>query len=344
MSREAPLVDPAALGPWPASVARPVAVTGGTGFVGSHLVETLLAAGIRPRVLVRNPASPRWIAGLDVEWVAGSLEDVDALRRLVADAGTVIHLAGVLRAGSAGEFDRGNRLGTANLVRAVREAAPAARLVYVSSLAAAGPSAEIEGIGPEAEPRPVSAYGRSKLAAEEEVRAFEGSWVVLRPPAIYGPRDVDVFQFFRLAARGVVPIPAGERWVSVAHVADVVSAVLAAASGAGGRGRIYHLGEPEPYRLRALVRLLADAGGVRAAIVPVPAAVLAGAGLAGSLLHGLGFHDVAMTRDKARELTARHWTARTRDSLEALDIRGWIAFPEGAAATWAWYRDKGWLR
>lgn len=343
---EPPLVAADAVRPWLERLALPVAVTGGTGFVGSHLVDTLCDAGIEPRVLVRDPASPRWIAERTVQWVAGDLDDGAALRRLAEGARTVIHLAGVVRAGSAAAFDRGNRVGTTNLVEALAEAAPGARLVHVSSLAAAGPSDAIDGVGPEAPPQPLSAYGRSKLAAEEVVRGEGGhrQWIVVRPPAIYGPRDTDVLEFFKMAARGLVAVPAGERWVTVAWVGDVVRAVLAAAATDGPTGRVLHLGEPQPYRLQAMVRLLADAGGVTARIVPVPAVVLAAAGLGGSLLHRLGFERVAMTADKARELTARHWTARTADSLALLKVDEGLPFPEGAARTWAWYRSAGWLR
>jgi len=341
---DSPLLPPSSVEPFLSSIPVPIAVTGGTGFVGSHLVDTLCDAGLEPRVLVRDSASPRWIAGRPVAWVAGSLGDPDALRRLVAGAGTVVHLAGVVRAGSAAEFDRGNRQGTAALVEAVRDAAPAARFVHVSSLAAAGPSPEPAGLGPEATPRPLSAYGRSKLGAEAAVTALGGEawWTVLRPPAIYGPRDTDVLQFFRMAKAGWMALPAGERWVTVAHVAEVVRAIVAAASGRGLH-RILHLGEPAPRRLDVLLETLAAAGGVRARVVRVPGAVLTVGGAAGSLLQRLGLRRVALTADKVRELNARHWTARTAESLDELGLDAGVPFEEGAAATWAWYRERGWV-
>jgi nucleoside-diphosphate-sugar epimerase len=338
-------VSPSVVGEWLSRLARPVAVTGGTGFVGSHLVDTLCAAGITPRVLVRDPAAPRWIAAQPAEWVAGDLANTAALDRLVVGAGTVIHLAGVVRAGRAADFDRGNHVGTGNLVRAVEQQAPGAVLVHVSSLAAAGPSPTPEGVGPGHEPAPVSAYGRSKLAAEDAVRGAAEAvrWTILRPPAIYGPRDTDVLQFFRMAAMGLVAIPAGERWVTVAWVGDVVRGVIAAAAG-GHHGKTFHLGEPQPRRLAELAREIAVAGGVRARVVPVAPAVLAAAGAVGSLLQGVGLKRVAMTRDKARELVARHWSARTADSLEALGLGAGTGFGRGAEQTWAWYRSRGWLR
>jgi nucleoside-diphosphate-sugar epimerase len=325
-------------------IPQPIALTGGTGFVGSHLVDTLCAAGIRPRVLVRDPGNPRWIAGAEVEWIAGDLEDRAALDRLVGGAGTVIHLAGVVRAGRPVEFDRGNRVGTSNLVAAVARRAPEARVVHVSSLAAAGPSADPRGRRPDDPAAPVSSYGRSKLAAEEAVAELgnERRWCVLRPPAIYGPRDTDVLEFFKMAARGVAAVPAGERWITVAYVADVVRALVAAAADATF-GATFHLGEPEPRTLVDLLETLAAAGGCSVRVVSVPATVVALAGGAGSALQRLGFRRVALTRDKARELVARHWTADTTGSLEALGVNDVTPFDDGAAATWRWYRARGWV-
>ena len=116
-----PLVPPEDVSTWLEGSSKPIAITGGTGFVGSHLVDTLCAAGIEPRVLVRDPEAPRWIADAPVRWVVGALNDQQALRRLVKGAGTVFHLAGVLRAGRESDFDSGNRVGTANVVTAMRE-------------------------------------------------------------------------------------------------------------------------------------------------------------------------------------------------------------------------------
>ena len=338
-----PLIPPEAVARWLETLPQPVAITGGTGFVGSHLVDTLCAAGLTPRVLVRDPVSPRWIGGNPVEWVPGSLEDAAALRRLVGGAGTVFHLAGVLRAGSEAEFDRGNRKGTANLVAALQEAAPRARLIQVSSLAAVGPSAEPAGVGPEAEPLPISSYGRSKLAAEFEVRGLNETawWVIVRPPAIYGPRDTDVFEFFRMAGRGLVAVPAGERWLTVAWVGDVVRAVIAAA--AGQPRRVFHLGDPEPILLGTLISQLCAAGGVAPRILGIPSLVVTGAGAIGSALHRVGWRRLPLTGDKARELLARHWTARTADSLSELGIDRLTTFSDGAARSWVWYREQGWV-
>jgi nucleoside-diphosphate-sugar epimerase len=138
-------------------------------------------------------------------------------------------------------------------------------------------------------------------------------------------------------------VPAGERWITVAHVADVVRGLLAAAT-SGESGRIYHLGEPAPRRLDQMLHELAAAGGKRVRVVPLPVAAVGAVGSMSGLLRRSGLVDTPLTRDKAREIAARHWTLRTADSLRSLGVDEPIAFPVGARSTWAWYRSQGWLR
>ncbi len=335
-------VSPDELAMWRPRIPALVAVTGATGFIGSHLVDTLLEAGVSLRLLVRDRAKLPERARREAEVVLGRLDEPDALARLLSGCGAVAHLAGVVRGGSPAPFDLANRVGTENLVRALAESSPSARLVYLSSLAAVGPSPDPAGVGPEAPARPVSAYGRSKLAGEAAVRTHRGPWVILRLPTIYGPRETDVLQFFRLVALGLVPIPAGERYLTVAHVADVVRAILAALAGCGDRCTL-HIGDPTPGTLHGMLAVLAESGGLSVRTVQVPALVARAVGLGGDVLQRLGIRRVAITTDKARELLARHWTARTEDSLRTLGVAGSVPLPVGFAATWAWYREAGWV-
>lgn len=338
---------PAAIGDeelvrWRPSLTLPIAVTGATGFVGSHLVAALVAMGVRPRVLVRDPGRLHDEVSGMVEPVIGDLDATAALARLVTGAGTVIHVAGLVRAPREAHFDRVNRLGTANLLAALAVYAPAARLVHVSSLAAAGPSRDPAGVRSGDPALPVSAYGRSKRAGELEALRHLGPVVILRPPAVFGPRDIDVLQFFRLTAAGWVPLPSGRRYVTLAYVSDVVRAVLAAAAGRG-TGLILNLGDPEPQAMTDLIRAIGRAGGYKVRVIPLPGPVVRSLGAVGDVLHLLGFRSVALTSDKASELLAHHWAASTRESLQALGLDGCVPFADAAAATWNWYRAQGWV-
>lgn len=327
---------------WTRTLTGPVALTGATGFIGSHLLGVLAGSGVRCRVLVRHPGRLAPCGG-DVEVITGDLASAGALEGLVSGCQVVIHLAGLVRSGRRKAFYDVNHGGTLRVVEAAGRSAPGCHLVQVSSQAAVGPCPLVSGKSPGELPAPVSNYGRSKLAAEEAVRTWTaGSWSIVRPPAVYGPRDTDVFQFFRFAVRGWLPVPRGERWVTMGHVSDVVRGILATASLRPG-GQVVHLGAPKPLLMTDLVQRLAAAGGLRARVVGVPGWVLRVMGRAGDGLHALGIRGVALTSDKVRELCARHWTLETESSLRLLGLNGTVDFDVGAAATWAWYRQHGWL-
>ncbi len=321
----------------------PVAITGGTGFVGSHLVDTLCAAGIQTKVLARYPEAPRWIAGGPVGLIHGHLSDHAALGDLVRGAGTIIHLAGVLRAGRDSDFMVGNHEGTKNLIEQVSATAKEAHFIYISSQAALGPSPSITGFKPDVNPQPISCYGRSKLAAEQVVRSFKGRWTIIRPSAIYGPRDSDIFETFKLAARGLLVLPNGDRWLTVAYVSEVVRMILAAAASERSQ-QTYHAGCENCISLEVMLRQLAMAGGVRSRVVRLPDWFFRAAGMAGSVLQRLGMRRLPLTRDKAVEILARHWVHQTKDCHDALDLDDEIDFGKNAFTTWRWYREVGWIR
>src|SRR2546422_6768765 len=177
-------------------------VTGGTGFVGAHLVQALCARGDQVTCLVRNPAKARALGWSDVRLVQGDLDDAAALRDGCAGAEVIYHVAGRISARDTEEFMRANRDGTANVLEAAAPAPPG-RFVLVSSLAAAGPTTPGKPIDETRPPSPVTPYGQSKLAAELLVRAMAGAWTIVRPPTVYGEWDRAVLKAFKLARMGV---------------------------------------------------------------------------------------------------------------------------------------------
>ncbi len=318
----------------------PVALTGGTGFVGSHLVDSLRWASVELKILIRNPEGARWISGRGEGIIRGSMEESGALERLVEGAGTVMHLAGSLRAPSEAEFMKGNAGGTERLIEAIRDKNPEARLIYCSSQAALGPSEDPGGVGPDAPARPISAYGRSKAAAEDLVRASGLHWMIVRPPAIFGPRDSDVFEFFRMASRGLLAWPAGERLLSIACVDDVLRMLLAV--GCNWKvGSTHHVVPCEPIRMEDMLRKIAQGAGRRCRSLAIPPSLLRVAGWGGSALRLLGLRRMPLSRDKIREILARHWVLKQGKTQ--------VAFPalrsldENIALSWDWYRAISWL-
>jgi len=319
-----------------------VFVTGGTGFIGTHLVNALLARGDDVTCLVRSPTKARALERR-VRVLPGDLDAAAALREGCAGADVIYHLAGCIAARHEAEYLRANRDGTAHLLEAAA-AQPPRRFVYISSLAAAGPAAPGRPIDETAAPHPVTAYGRSKLAAESLVRTAAFPWSIVRPPLVYGEGDRATLGIFRLARRGVVPLFGdGSQELSVVYGADLVAALLAVVATEGTVGRVYFAAHGEITTTRALALAVGRAVGKQPRLLPVaPPLARAVLWTVGTLARVLG-RTAVLSPERAEEFLAPAWTCRV-DALRA--DSGWearTALGVGLGRTVAWYEEEGWL-
>ncbi|MFN3595921.1 MAG: NAD-dependent epimerase/dehydratase family protein [Rubricoccaceae bacterium] len=325
-----------------------VFLTGGTGFVGSHLAEALLARGAAVRALVRTDA--RWLRGQPVQTVRGDLFDVEALREGLRGADVVFHIAGLTRAPDAAALERANVEGTVRLLDAAAEAlgagSPLRRVVVTSSLAAVGPS----GATPltEAAPlRPISAYGRSKARMEAAVaaHALAPYTTVVRPPAVYGPRETDIFTMIRTADRQrVFPVVGDGRTprLDLVYVRDLVAGLLAAAEAEAAAGETFFLGGAHGYAWDEIHAAVAEALGHRVLRVPVAPVLVRPIG---ALVEGVGRlagRYPPLNREKAAE-AAEAWLASSAKAARLLGYAPAVSLREGMRETVAWYRAEGWL-
>jgi len=328
-------------------------VTGATGFVGSHLTEALLARGDDVVALVRNLAkASRVFTERQPQIVQGDLDDPRALRRAVEGADVVHHVAGLTSARRDAEFLAVNRDGTRRVLEAVRDAAPGLRrFVHVSSVAASGPSRRGAPIDETAVPHPVSRYGESKLAGEEEVHRSGIPWTIVRPPAVYGPRDVELRRVFSFGKHGILPVFGdGRQELSLIHVTDLVSAQLAALD----RGReeaTYFACHPEVLTSEefgiAITRAVQLALRGRAAdprmVLRLPNAVARVAlRINGAAARAVG-RSTVLSGDKIPELLADAWTCSPAALERDTGWRARLTAAVGLAETAAWYRNAGWL-
>jgi nucleoside-diphosphate-sugar epimerase len=316
-------------------------VTGGNGFLGSHLVDRLVSEGHSVRALVRNPRSLRFLDPEPVDLVPGDLHDPDALARGAAGADVVVHGAALTRAPTESEMMRVNLDGTRNVLTACLACETPPTLVFVSSQAAGGPSRDGHPVTEETPPRPRSSYGRSKLAAEEHLLAHAGELpvAVVRPPAIYGPRD-DAFLFlFRQASRGMLTQPGRSSRLSIAHVDDVVTGLRAAERGRG----IYYVTDGVDHTNRDILEAIAAAVGVDARIVSIPSPLFVGAIWIWEKLARLGGTHPPITTDRAQDAVARDWISSDRRAREELGYASRWTLTDGMRDTARWYRAEGWL-
>lgn len=326
-----------------------VLVTGGTGFIGSHLVDALVEQGVRPRVLVRPSSDVSCFAAGSVDLIPGALEDRDSLLRAVSEVDTVFHIAAVTKAQSDAEYLRVNAVGTQLLVDAMqtRRSKPARprRLVYLSSLAAAGPALDREPIKPEHEPNPLTAYGRSKLIGEQACLAAADAFrvIALRAPVVYGPREKDFFLLFRLAAHGVLLTPTGpERVVQLVHVDDLVRALLRAAIAPAAHG-IYHVAESRSYAWSEIAACLSRSVGRSVRMIRIPQPLLRAAAIVSELGAALRGRGTIFNREKVTELLAPNWLCETALASRDLGFEAQIPIEIGFAETATWYKQQTWL-
>ncbi|HEY6223683.1 MAG TPA: NAD-dependent epimerase/dehydratase family protein [Gemmatimonadales bacterium] len=320
-----------------------VFVTGGTGFVGTHLVRALRERGDRVTCLVRSPARAQGLGWTDVRVLPGDLDSPAALREGCAGADVVYHVAGRISARNLREFRNVNRDGTARVLEAAR-AAPPGRFVHVSTLAVGGPTVPGRPIDEERPPQPVTSYGQSKLEAEALVRASGIPWTIVRPPVVYGERDRETLRIFRLARAGWGPVMGdGTQELSVIYAGDLAAALIAAGTATATLDRVYYAAHPEVTTSMGLVRAVGVAVGRTPRIVRLPAALARVALWTVGSLASLAGRATVLSAEKADEFLAPAWTCRP-DAL-ARDS-GWRAATDlaaGLSRTAAWYRAEGWL-
>ena len=322
------------------SVTRTVAVTGATGFIGRHVTADLLARGFVVRAVVR-PGSPHE-APDGAAAVLAPLEAA-ALGEAFAGADTVVHLAGVVSALQPSLYSAVNVEGTRAVARAARAAG--ARLVHVSSLAAAGPASAASPRGEDDPPSPRTPYGCSKLEGEQVVKETPGlRWMILRPGVVYGPGDRALLPLFKLADRGLLPLVGrADAAYTFVHVHDDAR-TIAAAIDLAADGEILFVGHSRPVTAREILDVIRLVVGRPAMVIPVPLAITRLAAAGCDLIGRVVGRPLPLTRWRYVELSAEGFVCRVDRLRERLGIVAELDLREGLADTAAWYRREGLIR
>ena len=302
-----------------------VALTGATGFVGQAVLDEAARQGVTIRALTRREQPPRD----QTHWVEGDLSDIAALAALCEGADAVLHVAGLTNTPDPAEFEDANVGGTQRMIAAAKSAR-VKRFVLVSSLSARESS--------------LSAYGASKARAETLVEDSGLDWTIVRPPGVYGPRDVDYFEMFRSAKLGFVPLPPRGA-SSIIHVTDLARLLLALidAPPALVRKRMF---EPDDGRTggwshRELAQAIGRAVGRRVFAPHLPQLVLHLGARFDRLLRG---DSARLTVDRIGYMTHPNWVARSDRKVPRAVWEPVIPGEEGLRETADWYRREGWLR
>jgi len=330
-------------------------VSGGNGFIGSHLVEALKKKGYSVTCLVRKTSNLRWLDGLNIEFVYGDCTEKETLYNAVEGADYVYHLAGVVRAIDRETYYRVNFLGTKNLLEVCDEInRNIKKFIYLSTQSAVGPEkgdkkgdrllfSESKG---EQDPQPITDYGKSKLKGEIVVHNYSDRLPVLiiRAPVIYGPRDKDIYTYFKFLKRGIKPLPGkGEGHFNALYVGDLIEGIILAGENDNSSGETYFIADERSYSWKEASDKAAEVLGVKAIRINVPRWLISTMAFFAELSSGITRKPALIDRQKAKEILHNGWFCDITKAREHLGFKPKFSFEEGLRITVGWYKANGWL-
>lgn len=316
-------------------------ITGATGFIGSHLTEKLIHSGFEVYCLVRDPYNLRNIDKVDVRKVFGDCTEIESLYKAVRGVDYVFHVAGVTKACKEEDYYKANVKGTENIVNAVLRMNPnIKRFVYLSSLAAVGPSANGMALTEESEPNPVSTYGRTKLEGEKIVlkHSKDIPVTVIRPPAVYGPRDKDLLVFFKLIKSGVIPYW-GKCYYSFLYVKDLVNGIILSALRDKAIGEVFFISDGNIYSNDDIINAISLSIMKKPIKLNIPKFVMPALGYFFEIIKGVNI----INSDKIKELRHAYWVCDSSKFMKVLGFQAETKIDEGFKETALWYKINKWL-
>jgi len=315
-------------------------VTGATGFIGSFLVEALSKRGYDVTCLVRKTSNLKWLRHLRLEYLQGDLDDTDSYADKLGEFQYIFHLAGLTKADSARDFYHANSECTQKLVTAAAMNPSLKRFLHVSSLAAAGPSIDGIPLIEDAPSGPVSVYGKSKQEGEKAVLASKEKLpvTIVRPPAVYGPRDTDFFLVFRAVQNRLFPYW-GRSSYSLIYVEDLVQGIILAAEKEVAAARVYYLADSRVYTNDDILTAISSTLNRKAFRLRLPRSFLPALAVLLQKIQKKGI----INPDKIHEISYPHWTCDPARAMKEIGFHTETTLGEGFKKTADWYRKEKWL-
>ncbi|MFK7799524.1 MAG: NAD-dependent epimerase/dehydratase family protein [Aureispira sp.] len=321
-------------------------VTGANGFVGSHLVDYLLELGHEVHAIVRATSNLQWLEDKAVHVHTCGLTKVEVLQQAFKGAHYIYHIAGVVKVPTEADFMRGNVEMTKNVLEAAANIPTIKRVLVTSSMAATG-FAPYGGSVNEDDPlKPIEPYGRSKVAQEKITLEYADRIpvTIVRPPGVYGPRDTEIFAFFKAIKGGVSAMMGFKpKEMSLIHVRDLVQGMYLAATKENAIGEVYFLGSLKCYNWKELGDIASKAMNKKTITLKIPHFVIFILGFLGQIAESWFGADVALNKDRAYRITRPSWYCSSEKAVRELGFEQTVTIEDGFKDTITWYKSKGWL-
>ncbi|MDR1928657.1 MAG: SDR family NAD(P)-dependent oxidoreductase [Endomicrobium sp.] len=326
-----------------------ILITGANGFIGSHIVETLIAMKNHHIIcVVRKTSNLKWIKKLSVEYRYGDLVDKNFLNTIVENVDIIIHCAGIIRAVNKNEYFKINSKVTKNLCTAIlKKNHNLKKMIFISSQASMGPTMMTSNIKKMYDTcNPISSYGLSKFIAESEIKETlynKVPYTILRPAAVYGPRDKDIFILFNLIHKHLKPITITKRLLQLVYVKDVANSVAACLENKKTDNNVYYLANSEIYTWEDIGNVIASSVGIKTIPLPIPNFILKFVGLAYELFSYISKKPVILNSQKIDELLQKYWIADTDPAKNDLNVK-FTSLEVASKITYNWYLLNGFFR
>jgi nucleoside-diphosphate-sugar epimerase len=326
-----------------------VLITGATGFIGSFVAEKLLNKGYDVRCIVRKTSNLRWIKDKYYELIEANINDISSLYKATEGVDYIYHIAGNTSAKNLEQYLQGNCIGTINLIEAALKNAPNLnKFLYVSSQTAAGPSiSATEPITEEMPANPITDYGRSKKAAEEAIKKYTDKlpFTIVRPPAVYGPRDTEIYSIFKMIKMGLVAYMGfNDKLLSLIHVDDLSDGIILAAESRNSLGKTYFISSEEFYVWKNVYDLMKKYLNKKHTLnIHLPHFLVLTAGGISSFFGQFSNKPPVFNYQKGIDFIQSYWTCSTKSAFKDFEYRQKVPLEKGVADTISWYKEMKWL-
>jgi nucleoside-diphosphate-sugar epimerase len=316
--------------------------------VGSHLADKLKASGFEVMCLKRKTSSTKWLDGKGFEYIEGDLFSNEALEYAVAKADYVFHVAGVVKSVNKEGFYRGNHEATKNLLEITKKVNPGIKkFVHISSQAACGPAIGIDAVDENTQPNPITTYGESKLMAENEVNRYAAEFPVsiVRPPAVFGPRDTEILIYFQTFSKGLNSVIGfDKKYLSLIYVEDLIDGIMLVAKEEIANGRTYFVCLDEPYNWDEIGHVTSKLLGKKALKVRIPHSIVYSVGFIAETIASFSGKAATLNVEKCKDITQLRWVCSNGKAKRELGFSNRYTLEESFGKTIEWYKELKWIQ
>lgn len=322
-------------------------VTGANGFVGSHLVDNLLAKGFKVRCIVRKSSNLQWLADKNVEIYDSGLFDKEGLRKSFKDANYIFHVAGVVKSKTPEGYFKGNVETTKILLEvALENKSTLKRFLLVSSGTVTGPSKDGTPLTEASNCFPITTYGKSKLEGEKIALSYKDRLpiTICRAPAVYGERDTEIFIYFQSFSKGLTTtIGFNKKELSLIHAVDLVEGFYLAAASEKAIGEIYYISSEKYYTWQEINSVTSKVLNKKPIILKIPHFLVYTISAFAQFFAMFSKKPATLNIEKARDITQQFWIFDTSKAVKALGYKQKISLEEGIKRTCEWYKQVKWI-